>query len=128
MVFAYYNYDNFPDIFVDMSGNINCDNDFTDFTSKWIELYENKRDFNFIFSTKNIGYIHPKYCLYVALFIKTIKKRRQQYLKHSIINVYNKYIYKLLKIVFYIEKPVAPVTINELDGDNLIINTKYICP
>lgn len=128
MTFSYYNYDNFPDVYVELSGNINNNEDFTEFTSKWIELYENKKDFNFIFNTKNIGFIHPKYCLFVALFIKTIKKRKIQYLKYSTINVYNKYIYKLLKIVFYIEKPVAPVVINFLDFEKNIINSKSINP
>ena len=128
MTFSYYNYDNFPDVYVELSGNINNNEDFTEFTSKWIQLYDNQRDFNFIFDTKNTGFIHPKYCLYVALFIKTIKKRRIQYLKHSTINVYNKYIYQLLKIVFYIEKPVAPVVIKFLDSAKNIIKSKLINP
>ena len=63
----------------------------------------------------------------MALFIKKIKQQKIQYLQKSKIFVYNKYIFQLLKIIFYIEKPVAPVEIifyNELNNSKIteIIN------
>lgn len=120
-MFAKYNYDNFPLVKVDLSGTIICNEDFTNFTQQWLELYNNKQYFEFMFDTKLAGLVHPKYCLYTALFIKSIKKQKTQYLKKSTIYVYNKYIYKLLQIIFYIEKPVAPVEIL------LYNNNEYVC-
>lgn len=124
-MFAKYNYDNFPLVKVDLSGTIVSNEDFNNFTQKWLELYNNKQNFEFIFDTKYCGLVNPKYCLYTALFIKSIKKQKIQYLKKSTIYVYNKYIYKLLDIIFYIEKPVAPVKIILYNND-IYVSSKII--
>ena len=123
-MFANYNYDNFPIVKVDLSGTILSNDDFTNFTQQWLELYNKKEYFEFIFDTKKCGLVNPKYCLYTALFIKSIKKQKIQYLKNSKIFVYNKYIYKLLQIIFYIEKPVAPVEILLYNKDEYISTKK----
>jgi len=121
---AIYDYTNFPIIKVDLSGNINTNDDFQNFTSQWLDLYKYKQNFEFEFDTKNTGYINPIYCLYTAIFIKSIKKQNPQYLKKSKIYVYNRYIFKLAKIIFYIEKPVAPVELILInnDGSQIIEN------
>lgn len=110
-MFAKYDYSNFPLVKIDLSGNIKNNEDFLNFTNQWLKLYDNEKEFEFIFNTYNCGLINPKYCLYTALFIKKIKQKKIQYLKKSTIYVYNKYIFHLLKIIFYIEKPVAPINI-----------------
>tara|TARA_Y100000992_G_C20892092_1_gene316850 strand:- start:130 stop:513 length:384 start_codon:yes stop_codon:yes gene_type:complete len=127
-MFANYDYTNFPLVKIDLSGNIENNDDFLNFTNQWLELYDNKNYFEFIFDTSKCGLINAKYCIYTALFIKKIKQQKIQYLKKSKIYVYNKYIFQLLKIIFYIEKPVAPVEIiyyNELNNSKIseIINT-----
>jgi|TARA_Y100000816_G_scaffold16274_1_gene10698 hypothetical protein len=124
-MFANYNYNDFPIVKVDLSGNIENNEDFLNFTNQWLQLYNKKQEFEFIFDTYNCGLINPKYCLYTALFIKKIKQEKIQYLKKSIIYVYNKYIFHLLKIIFYIEKPVAPIDIifNDLLNNSTTIQT-----
>lgn len=121
-MFAYFNYIDFPIVKVDLSGSIKDNDDFSNFTNQWLKLYNNENYFEFIFNTYNCGLINPKYCLYTALFIKKIKQKKIQYLKKSTIYVYNKYIFQLLKIIFYIEKPVAPVEIifyNKLNNSKI---------
>ena len=115
-MFANFDYSRFPVVLVDLSGTINNDEQFTHFTENWLKLYEDQSEFEFIFETQNMSsaFISPKYCLYVALFIRSLKKKKIQYLKKSKINFYKKYIFRLLKIIFYIEKPVAPVELIEL--------------
>ena len=115
-MFANFDYSRFPVVLVDLSGTINNDEQFTHFTENWLKLYKDQREFEFIFETQNMSsvFISPTYCLYVALFIRSLKKKKIQYLKKSKINIYNKYIFRLLKIIFYIEKPVAPVELIEL--------------
>ena len=108
-MFAKFNYTNFPIVNVDLSGIILNDEDFTNFTNNWLQLYEKQEYFQFVFDTKNAGLINIKYSIYMAFFIKMIKRKPIQYLTNSTIYVYNLYIFKLLKLIFYIEKPVAPV-------------------
>ena len=126
-MFAKYDYIDFPVIKIDLSGTIKNNDDFFNFTNQWLKLYNKKENFEFIFNTYYSGLINPKYCILMALFIKKIKQQKIQYLQKSKIFVYNKYIFQLLKIIFYIEKPVAPVEIifyNELNNSKIteIIN------
>ena len=115
---AIYDFENFPIIKIDLSGNITSNDDFQNFTSQWLDIYKFKTYFELEFNTKNIGYINPIYCLYTAFFIKSIKKQNPQYLKKSKIYIYNRYIFKLAKYIFYIEKPVAPVELILINEDN----------
>ena len=108
---AIYDYTNFPVVFIDLSGTIKNENDFNDFVKKWLNLYEKKEYFELIFETKNISYVNPKYCIYTGLFIRSLKKKNPQYLKKSKIIIHNKFIYSLLKLIFFIESPVANVEI-----------------
>ena len=115
---AIYDYTNFPLIKVDLSGSISNSSEFRSFTNPWLDLYNLKTNFEFEFDTKNIGYVNPIYCIYTALFIKSIKKQNPQYLLKSKMYVYNKYLFKLAKYIFYIEKPVAPVELVLVNQDN----------
>lgn len=115
-MWAIYNIDNFPLVFVNFDKTIKCDKDFDLFLNEWINLYNNKKNFIFIFDTSNIINVNIKYCIKMALFIKRLKKFKYQYLQKSIILVKNKYIMNLLDFIFYIQKPVAPV---------FIINDEY---
>ena len=76
-------------------------------------------DFNFIFDTRDMGYISIKYCLQMALFIYKLKQEPKQYLTHSQIIVDNIYIHNLLYIVFTIQRPVSPVKILDRYGELL---------
>ena len=127
-MWAIYDYSDFPLINVKFNENINSDEEFGDFLNKWKLLYENKKKFEFIFDTKNCGYINPKYCLTISNFIKKIKKEKIQYLKKSTIYIYNKVIWYLLKCILSIEKPVAPVYIIYIDTENNIEDHELINP
>lgn len=123
-MFANYNYSNYPEVHVSFM-NLENDDDFTKFTNEWLNLYKKKKKFTFIFDTLNIGYINPKYAIYMGFFIKMLKKQEFQYLENSTIYVYSKFIYNLLKLIFYIEKPVAPVIVYYKSLNNILLE-KYI--
>ena len=116
-MFALYDYTNFPIVKVDISGVITTDKDFTDFTKQWLDLYDAGLNFEFVFDTRNAGFINIKYCIYMAFFIKLLKKRKTQYLTKSTIFVYNNYIFKLFKFIFYMEPPVAPVYLYNISSN-----------
>tara|TARA_Y100000992_G_scaffold302444_1_gene276626 strand:- start:2129 stop:2512 length:384 start_codon:yes stop_codon:yes gene_type:complete len=127
-MFFNYNLTNFPIVYVDLSGNINNDEDFKLFTENWLNLYANKKDFYFIFNTKNLLGAKIKYVFYMAVFIKKIKSFKKQYLISSKILLYNNYIYNLAKFIFYIEKPIAPIELILLDNNENMINSEIIIP
>ena len=127
-MWATYDYTHFPLINVSFNENINSDDEFEDFLNEWKLLYENKKNFEFIFDTKNCGYINPKYCFSMSYFIKKLKKEKIQYLKKSTIYVYHKFIWYLLKLIFVIERPVAPVYIIYINNENNIENQELINP
>lgn len=118
--------DNFPTIKVIFGEKISGE-DFSELTTKWLCWYLYKINFNIEFDTFHLKSVNPKYCVYMAFFIKKIKKQNPQYLEYSKIKIYNKYIYKLAEIIFKIEKPVAPVYLIYIEN-NIEIKTVIINP
>ena len=132
-MFANYNYDNFPVIFVEFSENINSETEFDQFLNEWLILYHNRRDFSFIFDTRNMKNINIKYAIKMTLFIKSLRKQPYHYLQKSLILVNNKHIKRLLDFVFTLQSPVAPVylwlndsDINDSENINNDLNKEYL--
>lgn len=103
---------------VRFNGGINESKDFEDFIQKWKELYEEKKEFSFLFDTINTSFVNPYYSYMMANFIRELKKESKQYLNYSVIIVKNYYIRMLLNIIFAIQKPVAPVFLIENNSSN----------
>lgn len=129
-MFAEYNYENFPIVFVSFSESINSENEFDQFLNEWLILYHNRQDFSYIFDTRNMKNISIKYAIKMTLFIKNLRKQPYHYLQKSLILVNDKHIKRLLDFVFTLQSPVAPVYlwhINSIDNDEYdkeyLINT-----
>jgi hypothetical protein len=125
-MFAEYNYDNFPVVFVKFSENINSENEFDQFLNDWLILYHNQEDFSFIFDTRNMKNINIKYAIKMTLFIKSLRKQSYHYLQKSLILVNDKSIRRLLDFVFTLQSPVAPVYLWLSENDynkEYLINT-----
>jgi hypothetical protein len=125
-MFAEYNYNNFPIVFVSFSESINSETEFDQFLNEWLILYHNRRDFSYIFDTRNMKNISPKYAIKMTLFIKNLRKQPYHYLQKSLILVNDKHIKRLLDFVFTLQSPVAPVYlwhINSINSEN--INEEY---
>ena len=108
-MFAKFIYEMFPVVVVKFSRNIENAEDFDLFLKKWIELYENKKEFIFVFDTTEVGYPSIKYCVRMSMFIKKLRKEKIQYLKRSIIIVKNNRVKNMLNFTFYLQPPVAIV-------------------
>ena len=109
-MFVKFNYDNFPNIYVTL-GKLNSIEEFNILTNEWLELYEQKIPFTFIFDSSNLEVYNIKYSFKMSAFIYRLKKEPIQYLQKSIIIVNNSFIQSLLDLIFFIQSPVAPVYI-----------------
>ena len=118
-MFAQYNYDNFPIVFVSFSESINSETEFDQFLNEWLILYHNRRDFSYIFDTHNMKNISIKYAIKMTLFIKNLRKEPYHYLQKSLILVNDKHIKRLLDFVFTLQSPVAPVYLWQIDSENI---------
>lgn len=128
-MFANFDFSKFPIVIVNFSENIESNEDFQNFLDIWLSLYDDKKEFIFIFNTVNVGFPPIKYCFKMASFIKKIRRRNPQYLKRSIIIVKNQRVINLLNFIFFMQPPVAPVNLtydntekilSELDNVNII--------
>lgn len=123
-MWAEYNHTSYPIVEVNMKGNIKNDEEFYSFLKQWEELYEKKRDFVFIFDTRDVGWVSPTYAFKMASFITDLKRRDKQYLKRSSIVVNSWWIKSLLKLIFYLEPPICPIdyhsTANSIDVEFLL--------
>ena len=124
-MWANYDYSQFPVVYVKFNQYIKSDKDFNDFLTQWILLYQNKKEFTFIFDTSDVSAPNISYCFKMRKFIKKLKKFPYQYLQKSIIIVSNPYIKYLLYFIFNVQKPVATVylyTINDKEVNyNLLL-------
>ena len=124
-MFARYDYTDYPIVNVYFSNTIRDLEDFQLFLSEWVLLYNRNIPFTFIFHTEEVGYIPLKYSFMMSSFIKNLKKRNIQYLEKSIIFVSSSKVDYLLSVIFYLQRPVAPVyIINTNIVDKQVIKTK----
>jgi len=125
-MFANYNYKDYEKkniVKVVFHSNIIDDNDFDNFLSSWLQLYDIQKDFIFIFDTTKVTYVPIKYCFKMSAFIKNLKKKNYQYLQKSIILVQSNFVKNMLDLIFYIQPPVAPVYLTQNKEDiNDILN------
>jgi len=115
-MFATYDYSNFPEVKVMFHGSPKDDSDFQLFLDQWLKLYEDGKDFTFLFDVEHMVIGNPYYCYKVASFIGEMKTREYQYLKSSKIINMNTLAYGLLKLVFMIQSPISEVTIHHTGG------------
>jgi len=135
-MFANYNYDKFPIVYVTFSDKIDSEEDFDLFLNDWLQLYRDAKDFSFIFDTRQTCDINIKYCFKMAMFIKKLRKENYHYLQKSLILVNTNYVKRLLDVIFTLQSPVAPVYIwgpdlNESDlneSDNIYKKCNEITP
>ena len=111
---------NFPIVKISFSQEKQIEEEFDEFLKEWIKLYEEKREFYFIFDTRQLALLNVKYAHKMSSFIKELKKRDKQYLKNTIVIVKNKYIQVLLNIVFSLTRPVADVYLFSKHTDVLV--------
>tara|TARA_Y100001980_G_C14361742_1_gene169434 strand:- start:14 stop:478 length:465 start_codon:yes stop_codon:yes gene_type:complete len=125
-MFANYNYDKFPIVFVEFSESINSETEFDQFLNEWLILYHNRQDFSFIFDTRNMKNINIKYAIKMTLFIKNLRKEPYHYLQKSLILVNDKNIKRLLDFVFTLQSPVAPVYLWHINSNDNELNKEYL--
>ena len=125
-MFAEYNHDHFPIVFVNFSESIESENDFDQFLNEWLLLYHNGKDFSFIFDTRTMKNINIKYAIKMTLFIKSLRKQPYHYLQKSLILVNDQRILRLLDLVFTLQSPVAPVYLWLSENINEVIDKEYL--
>ena len=130
-MFAEYDKSTFPLVKVKLNKTIKDDIDFNNFLNDWLLLYSDKKPFYLLFDTRETGFINIKYAVKTSQFINKIKNLSKEWLQYSIIIVNSNTISFLLRFVFKLSPPIAPVYIvrNELDANqiyNYLINNEYM--
>ena len=125
-MWANYDYANFPTVYVTISGSIERPSDFTHFIEEWLKLFNSGTAYNLYFNTINCGYINIKYAILMAHKIRQFKKKKYTNLQFSKIVVANKSILILLRLIFYIEAPIAPVEVLYEKNNN--VNSEHFYP
>jgi len=124
-VYDYTRYESHSIVTITLNSQVENDNDFDDFLLQWLNLYNKKRMFTFIFDTSNVGFIPLIYSLRMSVFIGNLKKQKHQFLDKSIILVNSNIVKHMLDFIFMIQAPVAPVYItNNIDEIDMILSDK----
>ena len=127
-MFATYNLEKWPLVYINMVGDIKTYIDYKQFTSTWMGLYNKLEPFTMLFDATKFGDVSMFYALKMAMFIKKIKRKRPQYLQKSIIMLESKWLKHLVGLMFFMESPAAPVYVyykdefGEKSMDDLLSN------
>ena len=125
-MFAEFNESQFPIVKITLNNRIENNEDFNNFLNGWLKYYQQKKEVVFLFDATNVGYIPITYCFKMSTFIRELKQLDKQYLQRSFI-VANSWIVKsLLRIIFSIQSPVAPVYIIRTQELALLMNQDII--
>ena len=131
-MFSKFTEKDFPRVNVKFSRTVKDNEDFNNFLNNWLKIYDKKEDFYFIMDTNDTGYVPIKYCLEMSNFINEIRRNEIRYLKFSIIIVSNTLISYLLKVVFMVSPPLAPLYIVKTEEEQIklekILKQKYLKP
>jgi hypothetical protein len=114
-MFATYDLEKWPLVYVNMVGDIKTYVDYKQFTSTWMSLYDKLEPFTMLFDATKFGDVSVFYAIKMAMFIKKIKRKRPQYLQKSIIILESKWLKHLVGLMFFIETPAAPVYVYYTD-------------
>ena len=111
-MYANFNEENLPRVTVTFNNETLTDDTFQAFLNSWNYYDKERKDYNFYFDlTGGLGKIKMKYVFGIAGFIKRKKKETEKFLKYSVIYATNKQTLLLLRMLFNLTKPIAPVYI-----------------
>ena len=121
---ALYDTSSFPDVKIKMSGKVENQKDFDNFINGWRNLYERNEKFTLTFDTEEVGMVSMKYAFQMRSFIRELKSNYPRLLQKSYISTKSKWVRFLLKVIFFMEKPVADVVItNDSDGSSITVRS-----
>ena len=119
---ATYDTSSFPVVKVKMKGVVQNQEDFDKFLDGWRNLYSRNERFRLEFDTSDVGNVSMKYAFQMRSFIDELKNNYPKLLERSIIRVKSRWVRFLLKIIFFFQKPVADVHIeNTSDGSTSVV-------
>ena len=99
-MFAEFIYKNFPYVLVKFNSTIENNDDYDNFTEEWLSVYNRQENFEFIFDTRNVGWIPIKYAFKMTNFISRLKELKHQSLLRSIMIVNNSFVRGILRFIF----------------------------
>lgn len=111
-MFAEFNRENLPVVKVSFTGNNITDELFQNFLQEWNNCDAMNIPYSYYFDTSTgMGSPKLKYAFGMSAFITKKKKMDDKFLQHSIIYVTSRRTFLLLRMIFNLSSPIAPVYI-----------------
>ena len=89
--------------------NVCCDDDLQKLKQYWIDLYDRKENFTFIFFFENVKGLSLNTGYKVSKIIAEVKKLPIQYLKKTIIVFKDNMVIDICRLIMSIQKPISQV-------------------
>ena len=118
---ATYDTSEFPHVKVKMTGVIENQEDFEKFLQGWRDLYSKNERFTLEFDTSDVGKVSMRYAIQMRSFVRELKTCFPRLLERSTISVNSKWVRFLLKIIFFFERPVADVHIENISDGSVSV-------
>lgn len=110
---------------VTFTNNKITEESFGEFLDNWNSCDLRQNNYSFYFDTRNgLGNAQIKYAFGIVRFIKKKKKEPIKYLQYSLINVNSPRNILLLRMIFTMSSPIAPVYIFSNNSEEFITDLK----
>ena len=110
---------------VTFTNNKITEESFGEFLDNWNSCDRRQNNYSFYFDTRNgLGNAQIKYAFGIVRFIKKKKKEPIKYLQYSLINVNSSRNLLLLRMIFSLSSPIAPVYIFSNNSEEFITDLR----
>ena len=121
MSFANFDLTDISNVVVTFTNNKITKDSFDEFLNNWNACDLRRENYSFYFDTRNgLGNAQIKYAFGIVGFIKKKKKEPEKFLQYSLINVNSPRNLLLLRFIFSLSNPIAPVYIFQNNSDTFI--------
>lgn len=121
MSFANFDITDISNVVVTFTNNKITKDSFNEFLNNWNACDLRRENYSFYFDTRNgLGNAQIKYAFGIVGFIKKKKKEPEKFLQYSLINVSSPRNLLLLRFIFSLSNPIAPVYIFQNNSDTFI--------
>ncbi len=121
MSFANFDITDISNVVVTFTNNKITKDSFNEFLNNWNACDLRRENYSFYFDTRNgLANAQIKYAFGIVGFIKKKKKEPEKFLQYSLINVSSSRNLLLLRFIFSLSNPIAPVYIFQNNSDTFI--------
>lgn len=110
-MFVIFDEKEYPMVSVKFGKEIHTDDEYDNFITKWKEINNRRKHYNFIFDVRELESVSMKYVLKLIGHLIQLKCEPIHYLQETHLLINSEYVYNILQYIFKVFTPISRVKI-----------------